>query len=664
MAPRFLKEFASAKPDAPTRPGRTDKSKDDSRSGRADRRAIDLVREGCTYEEMRKALLEDDDRDIAAWARESVDAGDNERQLHRAFDHAQGFKKRDGSGRALSLAPAIDAPFKPVMRLLDKHMRSAAPEPPMRAMDGRPVSIVEGSPLGMHELTEAGADAEEAAEWRLPAPLMHMLNRHDAYTLALYIEDYINFYKWPKKEKDGSFSTTPTRLPKPFVEQYLRYTASELPRVKGLLTMPVVLPGGRVLAENGLDRKWQLVFRIPPEIVELVPKGPPSPEEVRAAMLFLINEWLIDVPMSIHGKCILIGIALNIIERWMFTGMPANFVTAGKRGGGKTTLLHMISLAVLGKLAAAMAWSRDQEERKKALFAAFLQDAPFIVWDNIAAGSSLSCTSIEAALTSGELQDRLLGKSKIITVPCASVPAFTGNNIQPRGDMASRSLISRIEVDRPDPENRYFAHPDPFQWTRDNQGRILKALYTILLGNPRLAVKPREREQGKTRFKPWWHLIGAAIENAAQMMGHTVDFEQLFKDSESDDEEAASITEVLQTLDRLTKGKIFRSKHVAIWLQRMDEDAHVLRGFFEVKQDVLPTESSITRKLRTIRDNPVCVGAEASWKLGSRENPNGKVREFLVRKRASLTAPDEPEKDWAEAEALGELKVEQARGKF
>src|SRR5258707_5503994 len=31
----------------------------------------------------------------------------------------------------------------------------------------------------------------------------------------------------------------------------------------------------------------------------------------------------------------------------------------------------------------------------------------------------------------------------------------------PRGDLASRSLIARLAVDRPDPENREFKCPDP-----------------------------------------------------------------------------------------------------------------------------------------------------------------------------------------------------------
>ena len=100
-------------------------------------------------------------------------------------------------------------------------------------------------------------------------------------------------------------------------------------------------------------------------------------------------------------------------------------------------------------------------------------------------------------------------------MPCTMVHVFTGNNIGPRGDMASRSLKVRFEVDRTDPENRKFKHPDPIGWTEANRGRILQAVYTILLGNPRLRPGSNQ-EPAQTRFKAWWHLVGSAIEHAAQ----------------------------------------------------------------------------------------------------------------------------------------------------
>jgi hypothetical protein len=79
--------------------------------------------------------------------------------------------------------------------------------------------------------------------------------------------------------------------------------------------------------------------------------------------------------------------------------------------------------------------------------------------------------------------------------------------------MASRSLVAHLAVDRPDPENRSFTHPDPLAWTEANRGRILAALFTILIGNPRR--RPGEHTPPETRFKTWWDIVGSAVENAA-----------------------------------------------------------------------------------------------------------------------------------------------------
>ena len=113
--------------------------------------------------------------------------------------------------------------------------------------------------------------------------------------------------------------------------------------------------------------------------------------------------------------------------------------------------------------------------------------------------------------------DRKLGVNEAIATSAATIHFFTGNNIGPRGDLASRSLQIRLEVDRPDPENREFKHSDPIDWTDAKRGQILAALYTILLGNPRRDPNNKHLGLRQTRFKEWWDLVGSAIEHAAKL---------------------------------------------------------------------------------------------------------------------------------------------------
>ena len=203
-------------------------------------------------------------------------------------------------------------------------------------------------------------------------------------------------------------------------------------------------------------------------------------------MDYLTDEWLCDVATDYAGKCIIIAAALTLIERTLLPDRPAFFVTAGRRGGGKTTTLIMLIMAVTGLWPAAAAWSTNEEERRKALMSYFLYGVPYILWDNIPRGMQISCPHIEKSCTAAYYSDRKLGVSQMVCTAASTIHFFTGNNIGPRGDLASRSLRIRLDVDRADPENRKFKHPDPVGWTENNRAEILAALYTILLGNPQL----------------------------------------------------------------------------------------------------------------------------------------------------------------------------------
>jgi hypothetical protein len=407
--------------------------------------------------------------------------------------------------------PSPDAERLPVVTAIeDVFLAATGAEPPMRSLDGWPTEVRERPPALLHELTADGANEDEVPNTRLPPPAMPLLSPHDRYSLAHLIERHMAFVT---KTKEGE---VPAAVPPVFVDHCLNYRDSKLPLVSAAVTAPLVLPDGTLLMPDGLDRARKLVFRIEPDLRNLMPNPRDcTPASAAHALDFLVNDWLCDVSADFAGRCVLIAYALTIIERVLLPERPAFFITAGKRGGGKTTAVMMITLAVTGKKPAAAAWSFNEDERRKAMLAHPPEGLPALVWDNIPLGSSLSCSTLEAVLTSESYSDRVLGISKKITVSTQTVMAFTGNNIGPCGDLTSRSLRAPLDVDRPDPENRDFTHPDPVAWTLNNRGKILSALYTVLMANTRLHQARAERPLAKTRFKTWWHLVGSAIEQAA-----------------------------------------------------------------------------------------------------------------------------------------------------
>src|SRR5262249_48359842 len=148
-----------------------------------------------------------------------------------------------------------------------------------------------------------------------------------------------------------------------------------------------------------------------------------------------------------------------------------------------------------------------------------------------------------------------------------TVQIFTGNAIGPRGDMASRSLMLALNVDRPDPENRSFVHPDPMGWTKVHRGRIVRALYTLLAAG---ALNRPMNQEAKTRFKTWWVLVGWPMEYAAGLLGITLDCTELMRAGEAGDEEASATSSALKILRECWGEDEFSAKAVVKVIEAKD----------------------------------------------------------------------------------------------
>jgi hypothetical protein len=433
----------------------------------------------------------------------------------------------------------------------------------------------------------------------LPTPQQWVIRRMSEPEVAEMIERHVDFV-----DKHG-FSV---HLGTKFVRHYMQRDDRALPTIVAVSTLPLVLADGCVLAEDNLDRLRGIDFRIQPEVAAIVPKPDSvADDQVEEAMRFLTDEWLVDVGTDYVGKCMVIAAALTLIERSLLGQRPAFFVTAGRRGGGKTTTLTMLIMAVTGILPAAAAWSSDENERRKALLSYFMCGVPYILWDNIPRGFQITCPHIEKSCTSAFYSDRKLGVSEVIATAASTIHFFTGNNIGPKSDLASRSLEIRLELHRCDPENRDFKHPDPIGWTKDHRAEILSAFYTILLGNQTL--KKRCNAPMRTRFKMWYRLVGSAVEHAAMPANpdRKVDFQQLFLAREDEDEDGISLAEALDLM--LNKWPtIFDATDVAR-LVNDTTDAHgaTLREFLypDSPDSSAATAKSVGKRLRNHIGEPV-----------------------------------------------------------
>jgi hypothetical protein len=463
--------------------------------------------------------------------------------------------------------PKPDDELTPTVTFLDQLFASdPREEPPMRNASGNLVEVQVREPWDLHLLTSDGTNSSAEDLETLKAPVEPSLVRLTPVGVEFLIERHV---RWKVDQRTGCYFGA---LPRAHIDALMQFSPSAIPVVRAINTAPLVSMSGIVIDGAGLDRDTGLFHRIDPLHRACLPAGRPTDQDVRDAMTFLCDEWLVDVALDQVGKCTALMLALTLIERALLAERPAFFITAGQRGGGKTTLINMITLAVLGRRAAAASWSDNSEERKKALFSYLRQGVSCIAWDNIARGETISCPHIEAALTAPEISDRVLGVSQFEIAPAMTVHVFTGNSIMPRGDMASRSLMLALNVDRPDPENRTFVHVDPMAWTQTNRSRILRALYTLLIAG---ALNRPKVQEAKTRFKTWWSLVGWPMEYAAGLLGINLDCTELFRAGEVRDEEASAASMVLTTLQEIFEDKSFTSREI---IKVMDVPAIVQVG--------------------------------------------------------------------------------------
>ena len=466
---------------------------------------------------------------------------------------------------------------------------------------------------------------------KLPVPEQWTLAKLNDREVAEEIEKHINYV-----DQDGRS----VHLPMEFVRHYTTRHDGVLATIVAIATLPIILADGGILGvERGFDRLRGISFIIPKQIMDLVPKTEEAtPEAVAGAMKFLTDEWLVDVNTSYTGKCVVIASALTVIERSLLDSRPTFFVTAGRRGSGKGTTLIMLIKAITGIWPAAAAWSPSEEERRKSIMSYFLAGVPYILWDNISRGTQINCPHIERSCTAAYYTDRRLGVSETVATAASVIHFFTGNAIGPKGDLASRSLSIWLDADRPDPENRDFVHHDPIEWTNEHRAEILKALYTILLGNPTLKAKRNARM--KTRFKMWWRLVGSAVENAAkeaakdagdaaELAKMKVDFAELFKGQDSDDEDDTSLSGVLDLMRKKWVGgnNKFSASDLTPVVNSTDIDNLLRDAFREFFFPTLPDHQKVTaimigKKLKTRVGEPVLWGDE-TLVLRSEKPPGG-----------------------------------------
>jgi hypothetical protein len=190
---------------------------------------------------------------------------------------------------------------------------------------------------------------------------------------------------------------------------------------------------------------------------------------------------------------------------------PMFLVKANVMATGKGMLLDAQGTITIGKPYAKSMAAKDEAEWDKRISTWALAGAPVMCLDNIK--TMVSGEALEAALTTTEVQARILGKTEggLASVPWRTVLFATGNNPQVSSDMVRRivpiDLVSPLE--RPE-ERDGFKHPSLLAYCRENRERLLVAILTIFRAF-HIAGRPPQKMRPMGSYEAWSEAVRAPL---------------------------------------------------------------------------------------------------------------------------------------------------------
>jgi hypothetical protein len=258
--------------------------------------------------------------------------------------------------------------------------------------------------------------------------------------------------------------------------------------------------------------------------------------------------------------------------------VPCFIILANAEGAGKTLVVKVMVVPVLGKFEAGTK-PGNEEELRKALLGVVMQGRNCIILDNIK--DHLGSSSLEAFLTSTVWTDRILGSSKNFSGEKNTVVFATGNSCTVSPDMRRRSLVVNLFMREERAEARTFNHSLDVSYLLEQRPKILNALWVFVKAWD-AAGRPKGSKTHSS-FPEWTKTIAAIIEHAGYPSPAEIASVEYSADQDGND-----IRKMVNAISPNTPLKTFKFSDLVEYARSV--------GAFE---STLGTEGELDRKART-----------------------------------------------------------------
>lgn len=344
----------------------------------------------------------------------------------------------------------------------------------------------------------------------------------------------------------------PIAVPTLLLDGLLELNSAEAPQLTGLLTHPIARDDGTILSANGLHKPTGLFLNG----VSGTDYRPYTHAESPAA-LKRIREVLLEgfeFASELDATVAIAGLFTGVQRRLLDTA-PGLAVLAAAQSSGKTTFLRIVHVILTGRdLPVTTLPIGNEAEVEKRLLSLLMQSPAVIGFDNVPDGFTVHSGSLSAAMTSSTFEGRVLGVSRMATVPTNVLIALTGNNLTFGADEISRWMVARLAPRHARPEERNFRHADIVAHALAHRDAVLRDVVGIVAG---FRSSSERMTLTGTRFPKWDRMVRQPL-----IWAGADDVARVFRVNERESEHAQGLRALLLVLREVFGDRLFSAREV------------------------------------------------------------------------------------------------------
>jgi hypothetical protein len=300
----------------------------------------------------------------------------------------------------------------------------------------------------------------------------------------------------------GDGRRDPIAVPDRIINYLIQKKTHATPAISGLVTHPLVLHDGTILATDGLHPPSGLFLHG----ATAADMRPYTQDEAREALNRLRRVFLegFEFATTLDADVALAGLVTGV-QRRLLNAAPGLAILASVQSSGKTTLARRIHVILTGRDMPVSSFPmNDETEAAKRLLSSLLRSPSMLVFDNVPDGFTFSSGSLAAAMTSSVFEQRVLGISRDASAPTTVLFVLTGNNLSLGNDEVTRWMVTRLAPASPRPHERQFDHPDVVSHALTIREQILRDVVGIVAG---YIVSGASCRLNGTRYPAWDRLV-------------------------------------------------------------------------------------------------------------------------------------------------------------